>query len=312
MVKNEQDGKQVASYVKLLPESVNQTLFNGTSPYYIMFGYDPTRYEKDRVRLILRKRDIEFTMVEPIKLEFDTRTHMFAFIMYPDMSFEVRIDDVRVRDGKLYDKFPAAFEEPFVYDPKAPKPDDWEDYPEIPDPKERKPLKWDQPMTIVDPFVKKPADWDDDQYGPWKENIKPNPDYKGTWMTKLTKNPKYKGPWKGAPVPNPDWPAAMKRNAFKKIRYVGIDVYQPENGTIWDNFFIGTDLTEYRQFVKLHWDTTKRYEDVYDSKEKAESFSLSGKDLQKRQEDSKKAQAEWDSLYDEDLDADDDDDDDDL
>jgi hypothetical protein len=43
-------------------------------------------------------------------------------------------------------------------DPKAVKPEDWDERAQIPDPKDKKPAGWDDiPATIVDPDAKKPG-----------------------------------------------------------------------------------------------------------------------------------------------------------
>jgi len=45
-----------------------------------------------------------------------------------------------------------------VQDPKAVKPDDWDEREKIPDPEDKKPEGWDDiPATIVDPEAKKPG-----------------------------------------------------------------------------------------------------------------------------------------------------------
>lgn len=47
-----------------------------------------------------------------------------------------------------------------LQDPKATKPDDWDEREKIPDPKDKKPKGWDDiPATIVDPDAKKPGGW---------------------------------------------------------------------------------------------------------------------------------------------------------
>ncbi|KAH7826614.1 putative calreticulin [Monocercomonoides exilis] len=305
MVKNEQDIQVGGSYVKILPEGINQTDFDGTTPYYIMFGQDQDKGHSDRVQLILKKHGNEYQHTTPLRLEKDTRTHMFTIIMFPDLSYEIRIDNKVQRSGKMYVDFPGAFDGPTLPDPDAKKPKDWVELPEIPDPKAKKPDDWEEEMTIVDHKAKKPIWWKEKLHGEWSAPRIPNPRYRGVWMPPLVKNPEYKGEWKAPRIPNPDWEKARRNAAFKKIRYVGIEIYQPKSGSIFDNFFIGDDLKEYRTFVKQNWEPTKRYEDVYDPYEKPETFSMSGKDLFKNQK-----KDEDDDDDDDDYDDDDDDDDD--
>jgi hypothetical protein len=62
-------------------------------------------------------------------------------------------------------------------DPKAEKPEDWDEREEIPDPKEKKPDGWDDiPATISDKDAKKPEDWDDEEDGTWEAPVIPNPE----------------------------------------------------------------------------------------------------------------------------------------
>lgn len=73
-----------------------------------------------------------------------------------------------------------------LQDPKAKKPEDWDEREKIPDPEDKKPAGWDDiPATIVDPDAKKPEDWNDEDDGEWKAPTIPNPEYKGEWKPKM-------------------------------------------------------------------------------------------------------------------------------
>ncbi len=53
-----------------------------------------------------------------------------------------------------------------IKDPKATKPDDWDEREQIPDPEDKKPEGWDDiPATLPDKDAKKPEDWDDEEDG---------------------------------------------------------------------------------------------------------------------------------------------------
>lgn len=53
-----------------------------------------------------------------------------------------------------------------IKDPKAVKPEDWDEREKIPDPEDKKPEGWDDiPATVADPDAKKPEDWDDEEDG---------------------------------------------------------------------------------------------------------------------------------------------------
>ncbi|KAH7816303.1 putative calreticulin [Monocercomonoides exilis] len=297
-VKNEQSGYIGGSYVKLLPDKLNQTAFSGSSPYYIMFGQDQDKTHPDMVQLIIRKGKKEYHHREPISLKHDARTHMFAIVIYPDLGYEVLIDDFVVREGKMYDDFPDAFEPEFIPDPNATKPQDWCDLPEIPDPRAEKPKNWDQPLVLPVPNAKKPDDWDDEKDGEWEPPVVPNPAYKGTWMPPIIKNPAYKGEWSPPPIKNPNWENSLIKSAFKRVRYVGIEVYQPTAGSIFDNFFVGDDLPAYRAFVHEIWDPIKRYEDVYEPEQAHLDTIRSAEKPKEKEKTKKKSKKSEDDEYD--------------
>jgi hypothetical protein len=73
----------------------------------------------------------------------------------------------------------------YQQDPKATKPEDWDERAEIDDPEDKKPDGWDDiPPTIADPKAKKPKDWSDEDDGEWEAPMVPNPEYKGEWKAK--------------------------------------------------------------------------------------------------------------------------------
>jgi calreticulin len=279
MEKSEQELDVGGAYLKIMSEKVNQSDFDGTSPYYFMFGPDYEKLHTDRIHLIIKKKGKEYLPFEPVHLLKNSRTHMFTYIQYPDLSYEIRIDDEVYREGKLYDHFPGLCNGPMMENQDDKKPEDWIDLPEIPDPKAKKPADWDQPMTIVDEKAVRPEDWDDETMGEWEKPVLPNPHYKGTWMPPLVKNTKYRGRWRPGRIPNPNWENEKRRMAFKHLRYVGFEIYQPNSGTIFDNIFLGDDLDEYRQFVRQTWEPVKRYEDVY---EPTDYRSAVAKEVKKR------------------------------
>ena len=69
-------------------------------------------------------------------------THLYTFIVHPDMTFEFYLDDSEAGKGKLTDNwdFLPAKE---IKDPAAKKPSDWVDKEKIPDPEDKKPDNWD-------------------------------------------------------------------------------------------------------------------------------------------------------------------------
>ena len=115
-------------------------------------------------------------------------------------------------------------------------------------------------MVIPDPTRRKPSDWDDKLNGEWVQPMVKNPRYKGKWVPRLIYNPRYKGEWKPPLIPNPKYAKAVDKVPFKRIRYVGFDVWQVTGGIIFDNIFVGDNILEYRQFVENTWATQHKAE----------------------------------------------------
>jgi calreticulin len=178
---------------------------------------------------------------------------------FQNYTYEIFIDEDRKYDGKLWEDF-DFMEPPMIPDPDAKKPEEWDDEPDIPDPTDRKPQNWDQPMVIPDPTRKKPSDWDEETEGMWLQPMVKNPRFKGTWVPRLIYNPKYKGPWKPPLIPNPKYAEQLDRLPFKRIRYVGFDIWQVGSGVIFDNIFIGDDISEYKTFVASGWGAQQKAE----------------------------------------------------
>jgi hypothetical protein len=60
----------------------------------------------------------------------------------------------------------------------------------IPDSSESPPEEFNgQPREIRDPDAQQPVDWDEEDDGPWRASLVPNPEFK--WAPKMFKNPKY-------------------------------------------------------------------------------------------------------------------------
>lgn len=72
-----------------------------------------------------------------------------------------------------------------IKDPKAAKPEDWDEREEIADPEDKKPEGWDDiPATIADPDAKKPEDWDDEEDGEclYRVSLQANEGYKTCFL----------------------------------------------------------------------------------------------------------------------------------
>ncbi|CAI2185563.1 3562_t:CDS:10 [Funneliformis geosporum] len=245
-VKHEQGIDCGGGYVKLLPPDFDALDFKGESPYNIMFGPDICGGTR-KVHVILNYDNENKQIKKQINAPSDQLTHLYTFILKPDQTYEVLIDDKEEASGKLEEDFDLIPPKDII-DPDAKKPEDWVDEAKIPDPDDKKPDDWkDVPPTIPDPEAEKPNDWDDDMDGEWEPPHIPNPEYQGEWKPKMIDNPNYKGPWNAPLIPNPAYKEDKLLHAYK-TSYIGFDLWQVKSGTIFDNILITDDIEEAKKF----------------------------------------------------------------
>jgi len=136
-VKHEQDLDCGGGYIKIAPSSVNQKKWGGDSDYQIMFGPDICGYSTKKVHVIFTYKGKNHLIKPEIKPETDTKTHIYTLILKPDNTYEVQIDLKKVQSGSLledWDMLPPKR----IKDPKAFKPEDWDEREEIDDPEDKK------------------------------------------------------------------------------------------------------------------------------------------------------------------------------
>jgi len=132
-----------------------------------------------------------------------------------------------------------------INDPAQSKPADWVDEAMINDPEDVKPEGYDDiPAQIVDPDAKKPDDWDSELDGEWEAPTIPNPEFKGPWSAKRIDNPLYKGPWVHPQIDNPDYHEDSELYHFKSFGAVGLEIWQVESGSVFDNILVTDSLEE--------------------------------------------------------------------
>jgi len=267
-VKHEQNIDCGGGYIKILPaEGVEQSTFNGDTPYNIMFGPDICGSSTKRVHLIFNYKGKNHLIKKDIKCETDQFTHLYTLIVHPDNTYEVKIDNKEVAKGSLkedWDMLPPKE----IKDPKASKPSDWVDEKMIADPNDKKPEGWDAiPKEIPDPEATKPEDWDDELDGEWERPMIDNPEYKGEWQPKMIDNPAYKGEWVHPMVPNPDFYDDDALYKFDHNKYVGIEVWQVKAGTIFDNILITDDATEANKWAAKTEKTREAEKKMFDKQE---------------------------------------------
>jgi len=260
-------------YIKLLPTSSDMKGFGGETPYSIMFGPDICGYSTKRVHVIFDYKGKQLLTKKTIPCETDELTHVYTLIVKPDNTYQVLIDNEEKAAGKLEEDW--DFLEPrTIPDPKATKPDDWDEREYIPDETDVKPAGWDDiKPEIVDESAKKPEDWDDADDGEWEAPLIPNPEYKGEWRQKEKKNPDYKGIWKAPEIDNPKYVPDEHLYVRKDIGYVGFELWQVKSGTIFDNILFTDDIAYAKKFAEDTWGKLKEAEkkafDKFDEEKKA-------------------------------------------
>ncbi|XP_054815046.1 calreticulin-3 isoform X2 [Prosopis cineraria] len=249
-IKFEQDIECGGGYLKLLSGYVNQKKFGGDAPYSFMFGPDICGSQTKKLHVIVSYQGQNYPIKKDLQCETDKLTHFYTFILRPDASYSILVDNRERDSGSIYvdwDILPPRK----IKDVNAKKPSDWDDREYIEDPNDVKPKGYDSiPAEIPDPKAKKPVDWDEEDDGIWKPTKIPNPAYKGPWKRKKIKNPNYKGKWKIPWIDNPEFEDDPDLYVLKPIKYVGIEVWQVKAGSVFDNILICDDPQYARQVVE--------------------------------------------------------------
>ncbi|KAL0281889.1 UNVERIFIED_CONTAM: Calreticulin, partial [Sesamum radiatum] len=242
-VKHEQKLDCGGGYMKLLSGEVDQKKFGGDTPYSIMFGPDICGYSTKKVHAILTYNETNHLIKKEVPCETDQLSHVYTFILRPDATYSILIDNVEKQTGSLYS--------------------DWDILPpkKIKDPEAKKGYD-DIPKEIPDPDAKKPEDWDDEEDGEWTAPTIPNPEYKGPWKPSLfqcqkIKNPNYKGKWKAPMIDNPDFKDDPDLYVYPNLKYVGIELWQVKSGTLFDNVLVADDPEYAKKLVEETWGKQK-------------------------------------------------------
>ncbi|KAG0450885.1 hypothetical protein HPP92_026451 [Vanilla planifolia] len=294
-VKHEQKLDCGGGYMKLLSGDVDQKKFGAETPYSIMFGPDICGYSTKKVHAILTRNGKNHLIKKEVLCETDQLTHLYTFIIRPDATYSILIDNVEKQSGSLYNDW-DLLPPKTIKDPDAKKPEDWDEKEYIPDPDDKKPEGYDDiPKEIPDTDAKKPEDWDDEEDGEWTPPTIPNPEYKGAWKQKKIKNPNYKGKWKAPMIDNPDFSDDPDLYVFPNLKYVGIELWQVKSGTLFDNVLI-TDDAEYAKKVA---------EETWGKHKDAEKAAFDEAEKKKEEEEKANEKNDIDDIDDDDDDADD-------
>merc|ERR1712072_411820 len=230
------------AYIKVMPAGLNQKNFDGDSDYNIMFGPDICGYSTSKIHTIFNYKGKNLEKTDEVKLSYsdkDEFTHLYTLIVNPDNTYDIQFDGVSKASGKLEDgwKFLPPKE---IDDPTDKKPSDWVDEPKMVDPEEKKPEGYDDiPKQIRDPDAKQPEEWDEESDGEWE--------------APMIDNPEYKGEWKAKQIANPEYFTDDKLYHFKSSKFVGIEVWQVNGGTVFDNILVTDDVEYAKKMADEVW-----------------------------------------------------------
>ncbi|XP_015886601.3 calreticulin-3 [Ziziphus jujuba] len=295
-IKFEQDIECGGGYIKLLSGYVNQKKFGGDTPYSLMFGPDLCGSQTKRLHVILSYQGQNYPIKKDLQCETDKLTHFYTFILRPDKTYTVLVDNRERDSGSIYTDW-DILPPPKIKDVKAKKPAEWDDREYIDDPDDVKPEGYDSiPAEIPDPKTKEPDDWDDEENGIWRAPKIPNPAYKGPWKRKKIKNPNYKGKWKIPWIDNPEFEDDPDIYVLKPIKYVGIEVWQVKAGSVFDNILICDDPQYAKQVVDDIFASREVEKDAFEEAEK-ERRAREEEDSRRAREEGERRKRERDRRY---------------
>ncbi|KAJ7568649.1 hypothetical protein O6H91_01G042100 [Diphasiastrum complanatum] len=183
-VKHEQKIECGGGYIKVLSGYLNQKKFSGDTPYSIMFGPDICGTQTKKIHAIVQYKSQNYPLTKDVQCETDQLTHVYTFIIQPDASYSILVDNRERDSGSFYKDWEIL--PPRKIKSETKKPEDWDDREYISDPNNKKPADYDSiPAEIPDPDATKPDDWDEDDDGEWSPPKVPNPAYKGPWKPKV-------------------------------------------------------------------------------------------------------------------------------
>ncbi|KAI5006902.1 hypothetical protein ZWY2020_042114, partial [Hordeum vulgare] len=187
-IKFEQEIECGGGYIKVMSGYVNQKKYSGDTPYRYLSLFSSWLdvwadiwTQTKKLHLILSYQS-NYPIKKDLQCETDRLTHVYTFILRPNASYSLLVDNREREFGSMYTdwdilpprKIKDVGAKKYIEDPDAVKPEGYDSIPrEIPDPKDKK-------------VCNKP--WDNDDDGIWKPRRIPNPAYKGQWKRKVLLN----------------------------------------------------------------------------------------------------------------------------
>ncbi|VBB30441.1 unnamed protein product, partial [Acanthocheilonema viteae] len=230
---------------------------------YAISAKFPKFSNKDKI-LIIQYATKRFTLLDDdcggLYIKNDELSHVYTLILYPNNTIKILADYEERIAGDLEDHY--DFLKPRkIMDPNVDKPADWVDEEFISDPNDKKPDDWDQPEFILNLNVTKPDDWDEEWDGEWEPPGMVNPDFKGEWVPKEIPNPAYKGEWIHPEIDNPNYIPDPNLYLYNDIGVIGIEIWQMNSSTIYDNIIITDSIEEAKKFAALTLNGTRKGEE---------------------------------------------------
>jgi len=246
-IKQENEFSCSSNYIKLFPRNLKQKELNSNSHFNLLFG--PNRCKSfNQTQAFLTYKQKQPLIKKHIDATADHFTHLYTFIVKPDQTYQILIDNEEKASGHFFDDW-DYLEPKMIPDPKVKKPIDWVDEEYIDDPEDKRPEGWDViPRYIPEPDSVKPDDWDEIEDGMWIPVMKENPEFQ-EWYPKTIKNPAYIGPWIHPKIENPDYYEDTEIYV-QEHAYVGFEFYQVNGHTIFDNIIITDSIEEAKAFAE--------------------------------------------------------------
>ncbi|KAL6611010.1 Calreticulin-domain-containing protein [Neocallimastix californiae] len=236
-----------SNYIKLFPRNLKQKQLNSNSHFNLLFG--PNKCKSfNETQAFLTYKQKKPLLKKHIDTTADHLTHLYTFVIKPDQTYQILIDNEEKASGHFFDDW-DYLEPKMINDPKIKKPENWVDDEFIDDPNDKRPEGLDViPRYIPDPESVKPDDWDEIENGMWIPVLKENPEFQ-EWYPKTIRNPAYMGEWIHPKIENPDY-YEDDEIYVQEHAYVGFEFYQSNAGTLFDNIIITDNLEEAQAFAK--------------------------------------------------------------
>ncbi|XLU99650.1 hypothetical protein S245_013990 [Arachis hypogaea] len=261
-----------------------------------MFGPDICGTDTKKLHVILSYQGQNYPIKKDLQCETDKLTHFYTFILRPEASYSVLIDNRERDSGSMYtdwDILPLRK----LQDTNAKKPKDWDGREYIEDPDDVKPEGYDSiPALIPDPNAKEQKI----SYlflclislktrmkrkmvsgGHQKFQIRNTKDHgKERKSRTLTTKGSGKTPWIG----NPEFEDDPDLYVLKPIQYVGIKVWQVKGGSVFDNVLICDDPDYARQVVDEVFANREIEKEAFEEAEKVRKAKEEEEAQRKREE----------------------------